>query len=108
MPAIITDQFRVMNAETFVKSLVSIGNTANNYYVFIGQPNSLNNKAGGSPNWGTGIPPLDSFDEENSIKSTIIAMKKITTSDIRRVVRKINWEAGKTFEMYKHNYNIWI
>lgn len=107
MPAIISDQFRVMNAETFIKSLVSIGNTANNYYVFIGQPNALNDQAGGSPNWGSGLPPLDSFEEENSIKETIIAMKKITSNDIRRVVRKVNWEAGKTFEMYKHNYNIY-
>ena len=41
MPAIITEQFRVMNAETFVNSLVSVGNTANIYYTFIGQPNKL-------------------------------------------------------------------
>lgn len=107
MPAIISDQFRVMNSETFIKSLVSIGNTSNNYYIFIGQPNCLNVNAGGSPNWGTGIPPLDSFEEENAIKDTIIAMKKVTGNDIRRVIRKINWEAGKTFEMYKHNYNIY-
>jgi hypothetical protein len=34
MPAIISDQFRIMNAETFTKSLVGVGSTANTYYTF--------------------------------------------------------------------------
>jgi hypothetical protein len=107
MPAIITDQFRVMNAETFIKSLVSVGNTANNYYTFIGQPNSLNSQANGSPIWGDGLPPLDGFDEENRIKETIIALKKVTGDDIRRMVRKVQWTSGTTYEMYRHDYTIY-
>jgi hypothetical protein len=108
MPAIISDQFRIMNAETFVKSLVSVGNTNNNYYVFIGQPNSSSPQAGGSETWSSNVPPpLDSFDEENSIKETIIAMRKVSGLDIRRVVRKINWEPGKIYEMYKHDYTVY-
>jgi hypothetical protein len=107
MPAIITEQFRVMNAETFVNSLISVGNTANTYYTFIGQPNSLNSLAGGSSSWGEGLPPLDGFDEENVIKETIIAMKKVTKDDVRRMIRKIQWVSGATFEMYRHDYNIY-
>ena len=42
MPAIITDQFRILNAETFVKSLVGIGTTANTLYTFLGHPNPTN------------------------------------------------------------------
>lgn len=107
MPAIITEQFRVMNAETFVKSLVSVGNTANNYYTFIGQPNSLNPQAGGSAIWGDGLTPLDGFDEENQVKETIIAMKKITNEDVRRMIRKVQWTSGTTYEMYRHDYSIY-
>lgn len=107
MPAIITDQFRVMNAETFIKSLTSIGSTANNYYTFIGQPNSLNPLANGSAIWGDGLPPLDGFDEENKIKETIIALKKVTSDDIRRMVRKVQWNSGTTYEMYRHDYTIY-
>lgn len=107
MPAIITDQFRVMNAETFVKSLVSVGSTANNYYTFIGQPNSLNPRAGGSAIWGDGLPPLDGFEEENRIKETIIALKKVTSEDIRRMIRKVQWTSGTTYEMYRHDYSIY-
>ena len=36
---IITDQFRILNAETFIKSFTGIGTTANNYYTFLGHPN---------------------------------------------------------------------
>jgi hypothetical protein len=107
MPAIITDQFRVLNAETFVNSLVSSGSTANNYYTFIGQPNSLNPQSGGSAIWGDGLPPLDGFEEENRIKETIIAMKKVTSEDIRRMIRKVQWTSGTTYEMYRHDYSIY-
>lgn len=108
MPAIISDQFRVMNAETFTKSLIAVGNTSNTYYTFIGQPNALNSQANGISEWGTSPPsPLDGFKEENEIKETIISMKKVTQSDVRRMVRKIVWESGSTYEMYRHDYSIY-
>jgi hypothetical protein len=107
MSAIISDQFRIMNAETFVKSLVGVGNTTNTYYTFIGQPNALNSQANGSASWGDGLPPLDGFEEENEIKETIISMKKVTGSDVRRMVRKKTWESGTTYEMYRHDYTIY-
>ena len=107
MSAIISDQFRIMNAETFVKSLVGVGSTANTYYTFIGQPNALNSQANGSSSWGDGLPPLDGFKEESEIKETIISMKKVTESDVRRMVRKKTWESGSTYEMYRHDYTIY-
>jgi hypothetical protein len=107
MSAIISDQFRIMNAETFIKSFVGVGSTANTYYTFIGQPNALNSQANGSSSWGDGLPPLDGFKEENEIKETIISMKKVTTSDVRRMIRKKTWESGSTYEMYRHDYTIY-
>ena len=107
MPAIISDQFRVLNAETFVKSLIGVGQTYNSYYTFIGQPNSTNPFAGGSSSWGSGPSPVDGFKEENDIKDTIIAVKKVTTDDIRRMIRKVTWTAGTTYEMYRNDYSIY-
>jgi hypothetical protein len=107
MSAIISDQFRIMNAETFIKSLIGVGDTANTYYTFIGQPNALNSQANGSASWGDGLPPLDGFGEESEIKETIISMKKVTQSDVRRMVRKNSWESGTTYEMYRHDYTIY-
>lgn len=108
MPAIISDQFRILNAENFVKNVVGSANTTDKYYTFIGLPNSLQEAAGGTPNWITNTPsPLDGFREENQIKDTIIAMKQITSQDVRRLVRKVEWVAGNTYEMYRHDYSIY-
>jgi hypothetical protein len=95
-----------MNAETFTKSLISVGSTANNYYIFIGQPNSKNALAGGSPsNWPT--TPLDSFYEEDGIKETIISLNRITTQDVSRVVNKLQWTPGTVYDMYRNDYTIY-
>ena len=108
MPAIISEQFRILNAETFVKSFVGVGSTVNKYYAFMGLPNSIEPAAGGTATWATNTPaPLDGFEEEYSIKESIIAMKKVTDKDVRRLVRKVKWVAGTTYEMYRHDYNIY-
>ena len=108
MPAIISEQFRILNAETFVQSFVGVGSTVNKYYAFMGLPNSIEPKAGGTATWATDTPsPLDGFEEEYSIKESIIAMKKVTDKDVRRLVRKVKWVAGTTYEMYRHDYNIY-
>ena len=108
MPAIISEQFRILNAETFVQSFVGVGSTVNKYYAFMGLPNSVGPKAGGTATWATNTPsPLDGFEEEYSIKESIIAMKKVTDKDVRRLVRKVSWVTGTTYEMYRHDYNIY-
>lgn len=108
MPAIISDQFRILNAENFVKNLTGAASTTDKYYTFIGMPNALNPLAGGSPTWNTNVPsPLDGFKEEAQIKESIIAMKQITSQDVRRLVRKIEWVAGNSYEMYRHDYNVY-
>lgn len=107
MPAIISDQFRILNAETFINTVIGVGTNPDAYYTFIGLPNALQAAAGGSPNWISNTPaPTDGFKEEDGIRESIIAMKKITNQDIRRLIRKVTWTAGNTFEMYRHDYTI--
>ncbi len=97
MSAIITDQFRILTAKTFV-STASSGTSS--YYAFIGLPNS--NEI--DPNWNISPPtPKDSFEQENTTWDTIIALKKILPSDVRQVIRKIVWESGITYDMYRHD-----
>jgi hypothetical protein len=108
MPAIISDQFRILNAKNFIDSVSGVANTTDKYYTFIGLPNSSSLTGGGSPTWATNTPaPLDGFKEENEIKSTIIAMKQITSQDVRRLVRKLQWVAGSTYELYRHDYTVY-
>ena len=108
MPAIISDQFRILNAENFVKSVSGVGDTSNKYYTFIGLPNNTNPAAGGSPTWTSNTPsPVDGFREEYQVKESIISLKQITNQDVRRLVRKVTWVAGNTYEMYRHDYNVY-
>tara|TARA_A100001201_G_scaffold4811_6_gene9268 strand:- start:9172 stop:10731 length:1560 start_codon:yes stop_codon:yes gene_type:complete len=97
MAAIITDQLRILNSKEFVASVAS---TSNSYYTFVGLPNPTEVKS----TWDTSPPdPRDSFDEENSYWDTMIALKKISSSDIKRVVRKVSWASGVTYDMYRHD-----
>jgi len=97
MAAIITDQLRILNSKEFVASVAS---TSNSYYTFVGLPNPTEVKS----TWDTSPPdPRDSFDEENSYWDTMIALKKISSSDIKRVVRKVSWASGVTYDMYRND-----
>ena len=110
MPAIITDQYRILNAETFVDSFVGIGTTGkNNYYTFLGHPDptNLTDAIGyGDAGWGTEPPnPIDNFDQENRYHDSMLFLKQVTSSDVRRVIPRINWQSGTVYEMYKNNYS---
>jgi len=98
MSAIITDQFRILSAKNFVTSIAS---TSNSYYSFIGLPNATNV----SSTWNTNPPaPKDSFQDENDVWDTVIALKKITSSDVRQVIRRITWNSGTIYDMYQGNF----
>lgn len=104
MSAIISDKFRILNADTFVSNVTS----NDSYYTFIGQPYATNPEVGiGRPDWNFGPAPLDNIDQENRIKETLIALKKITAADVRRAIRKNTWQTGQIYEMYRHDYSIY-
>ena len=110
MPAIITDQYRILNAETFVDSFVGIGTTGNNnYYTFLGHPDptNLTDAIGyGDASWGTEAPnPIDNFNQENRYHDSMLFLKQVTSSDVRRVIPRIDWQSGTVYEMYKNNYS---
>jgi len=99
MSAIITDQLRIVNSDNFVAGVAS---TSNSYYLFIGLPNATEFQS----DWNENSPaPKDSFSEENDYWDTMIALKRINAADISRVVRKITWTSGTTYEMYRHDYS---
>lgn len=102
MPAIITDQFRIKSAESFVSGVTGIGSTTNNYYLWIGLPNSNELSATWDDNPTT---PKDAFVEENDYWDTMIAMKKINADDVVRVVRKVEWRSGTFYDFYRHDYS---
>ena len=97
MSAIITDQFRILGAKNFVSAATS---ESNSYYVFLGLPNPTDVDS----DWNTSPPaPKDSFDQEDDYWDTMIAMKKLSSGDIKRMVRKVSWSTGVTYDMYRHD-----
>ena len=99
MAAIITDQIRILNAKNFLAGVTS---TANAYYSFIGLPNPTDIES----DWDTSPPsPKDNFDEEDNYWDTMIALKKINSSDARQVVTRRLWTSGTTYDMYRSDYS---
>ena len=97
MAAIITDQLRILNTKDFVASVAS---TTNSYYTWIGLPNATEVDS----NWNITPPnPRDSFNEENKYWDSMIALKKVTSSDVQQVVPKNTWESGITYDMYRND-----
>lgn len=105
MPAIITDKFRILNASSFVDS---VSDSSNSYYVFVGLSNpTVSGGFGRSSTWETNVPnPIDSIDYLNHYQSTILYGKKITSTNIRRVIRRIDWISGQAYEMYRPDYSV--
>ena len=100
MAAIITDQIRILNAKNFVAGVTT---SDNSYYAFVGLPNPTDIQS----DWDDDPPgPDDDFSAINDVWDTAIALKKITSDDVRQVVRKVTWTSGNTYDCYRHDYSI--
>ncbi len=97
MAAIITDQLRILNAKNFVDS---VQNSSNSYYAWIGLPDAPEFQS----DWNSSPPaPKDSLDDSNYYWDTMIALKKINSGDVSQVVRKISWQSGTTYDMWRND-----
>ena len=97
MAAIITDQLRILNAKNFVDS---VQDSSNSYYAWIGLPDAPEFQS----DWNSSPPaPKDSLDDSNYYWDTMIALKKINSGDVSQVVRKISWQSGTTYDMWRND-----
>ena len=107
MAAIITNKFRINNAEQFVESFSEASPTA--YYLFIGRPQAWSTDVdvqGNSINEGTDTTPPtpnDDISTEYYSYDELLGAKKITSSDITNVIQRRTWTTGTTYDMYEHN-----
>lgn len=103
MSAVVTDQFRILNASNFVDS---VSDSANAYYVFLGLTNPTQVGFGRTNTWDTDPPsPVDNLDYLSHYHDTSIFGKRITSSNIRRIIRKVEWTTNTKYEMYRHDYS---
>ena len=104
MAAIVTDQFRILNAGNFVDSVT---NSSNSYYVFVGLSNPAVVGYGRTTDWDTNTPnPTDNFDYQSFVGDNMSFGKKVTSANVRRLARRIDWTRGTKYEMYRHDYSL--
>ena len=100
MAAIITEKFRQHNADQFYESFSET--SANNYYLFIGKTSPFTSTTSGrfrynSPN------PTGHYHLNNYKWDSMIAAKRIGTTDVTYVIPRRNYAEGTVYDMYEHN-----
>lgn len=104
MAALITDDFRLFNADNFIESVTDPNNS---YYIFVGLPNPVGEGYGRSLNWNNDPPqPIDSFAYLRHCYDTMMYGRRITPGNIKRVIRRINWVKGTRYDQYRDDYSV--
>jgi len=121
MAAILTDKFRVVFAEKFkdaiaLKEIPGIADANGNpliaalpasalaeVWLFFAKATTWKEFDGTSAN---GVPndPVDNQNSEFKIYDQIIGLKRITSAEMRQVIRNNKWASGSTYDIYRHDY----
>jgi len=108
MPAIITNKFRKHNSDQFYESFSEA--SPNVYYLGIARPQSFKTSTrpdGRTENEGTDLSPItpaDSIKDELYIYDDLLAVKKVTSSDVSYVIPRRNWISGQVYDYYRPDY----
>src|SRR6056300_587001 len=112
MPAIITNKFRLNNAEQFQESF---SETANNvYYLGIGRPQAFGTltRADSRTDYeGTDTNPItpgDTVVREFYTYDDLIAAKRVQSTDVSFVIPRRNWTSGTVYDIYRHDYGEYL
>lgn len=123
MPALISEQFRIHNAQQFEEAFGEAAPT--NMYFFIGRPQEWDTAAVTGATAYVGQPagsqhsasylttpdennpptPIDNFDYEKEIFDDMVSLKRIQSNDVRLVIPRYNWTSGQIYSMYRPNYS---
>jgi len=92
MPNIITNQFKISNAKSFIENFAL--STGNSLYMFLAKPSI----------WSTEseFPPVPTNSQQlySKLWHEIISLKKIPSTNMALVVPRINWGSGNIYEEY--------
>ena len=101
MTAIVTSDFRVVNAENFKEDVAGAS-----VYVAIGKSDvwSLTTSdTTDSTAVGTEFPPNDHIDDLGEARSNLMAMQKVNAADISHVVPRHTWASGRSYFAWDSN-----
>ena len=102
MAAIVTNKFRLNNAEQFYESF---SEASTSFYLFVGRPQpwTITTPFGGGTD--TQPPtPLDNVDDEYMYFRDMQAAKRIAAADIQYAIPRHNWTTGTIYDYYRGDY----
>ena len=102
MAAIVTNKFRLNNAEQFYESFAE---ASTSFYLFVGRPQpwtATTPFGGGTDN--APPTPLDNVDDEYMYYRDMLAAKRIAAADIQYAIPRHNWTTGTTYDYYRGDY----
>ena len=94
MAAIITEKFRLHNAKEFKQSATETGNAM---YMFIGRPLSWTDD-------NNPPTPVDSLNDEYDAYANMVALKKVSSTDVSHAIIRRDWTGNTVYDEYRHNY----
>ena len=97
MPNLVTNKFKIHNAEQFIESLSET--SATNLYLFIGKVDSWSDEL--DPPAPTDSIANTSFDYWRSM----ISAKKVSSADVSHIIPRINWESNTTYTAHSQKNN---
>ena len=100
MSAIITEKFRRHNAKNFHESFSEASPDV--YYLFLGKATPFTTGTTGGSDTSPSTP-ADSVSREFYNWDSMLAAKKITSSDIAYALPRRNWSNNTVYDMYKDN-----
>ena len=100
MSAIINNKFRTFNADNFISSIGT-----NGVYLLIGKNDAWSGASRGeytstNPNDSTIPIPIDTDISAAKHWNDVIAAKKVITSNVSHVIKRVNWISGTPYDSY--------
>jgi len=93
MPNIVTNKFKINNAQSFLDSYTVTGD--NTLYMFLAKPDP----------WGTDdtpSAPVDTLQNHSKTWDEVVSLKRILPGNMVNVVKRINWVAQTIYAEYDH------
>ncbi len=101
MSAIITEKFRQHNADQFFESFSEA--SASTYYLFIGKATAYTTATTTGSDSSPPTPADAVGETEFYAWDSMLAAKKIASTDISYAIPRRDWSNGTTYDMYRHD-----
>ena len=104
MAAIVTNKFRLNNAEQFYESF---SEASTSFYLFVGRPQPWTSTTPYGGGTDSAPPtPLDNVDDEYMYFRDMLAAKRIAAADVQYAIPRHNWDTTQTtvYDYYRGDY----